>query len=620
VFRAGRVDASAWRMGCAFASAAVPLVRCRGWAMSSDVAGPVPRDAGCLVMPGADSPHGAGGERQLRFTRAVVRVAAHVAAWTPFVVGPVRAVKSGWRPVSDSAVIALRSWDALSANGMMVGEATRLGHGVYGLGPLEFWLLALPVHLDPVPGVLWGAAVWCMVAASLAIEAAWSAAGAPGGVLAGGVILGVVAWIPKIAMLPAWNPWFGMMFFIAALAAGCAVLSGRGRWWPVLVVTGSVAAQAHLMYAIAAAGLVLAGFITVIADSLRERRSRWLIAGIVAGLACWAAPLIQQFTARVGNMTQLISTVRAEDTGRAGLAFGLKAISAATRPPAYWWQPSLPLKLSVLDQRAAWFGAVQLAVAALGLIGVVLALRSRRAAALAVVTVLAIAAMLDAYAGIPAADVNPARNPVTDLSYLMAPIFPLGVLAWLTAGAVLALAIRTPVSWLAARMTARRPVSGRVRAAGRIVAPWALRITALAAVALMATLTSRAVKPIGGDLPNQRSARRAVIVASAQIEREVSPGRITLMVVAPNTSYRRQVTMGLAYALRTVGYTPQISTWAFQIGPAYRDAGNPVIRTTVFAVGQGAQTRVKIISRSAFCRERRCFVILSGLAEATAVC
>ena len=102
-----------------------------------------------------------------------------------------------------------------------------------------------------MPGVLWGAAVWCTVAASLAIDAAWAAAGAPGGVLASGMIPGVVAWIPAIAMVPGWNPWFGMMFFIAALAAGSPVLSGRRRWWPVLVVTGSVAAQAHLMYAIA---------------------------------------------------------------------------------------------------------------------------------------------------------------------------------------------------------------------------------------------------------------------------------------------------------------------------------------------------------------------------------
>src|SRR5215472_9110075 len=115
-------------------SAAVCQARCWGSAKSSDVSGPVPLEAGSLVIPVAASPDGAGGRRkEAAHYPAVVRVAAHLAAWTPFIVGPVRALQSGWRPVSDSAVIALRSWDALSANGMIVGEATRLAHGVYDL-------------------------------------------------------------------------------------------------------------------------------------------------------------------------------------------------------------------------------------------------------------------------------------------------------------------------------------------------------------------------------------------------------------------------------------------------------------------------------------------------------
>jgi hypothetical protein len=98
-------------------------------------------------------------------------------------------------------------------------------------------------------------------------------------------------------MLPAWNPWFGMMFFIAALAAGWAVLSGQQKWWPVLAITGSVAAQAHLMYATAAACLLLVGLIAVVVDGRRSGTYRWVIIGIVTGLACWTAPLIQQFSA-----------------------------------------------------------------------------------------------------------------------------------------------------------------------------------------------------------------------------------------------------------------------------------------------------------------------------------
>jgi hypothetical protein len=414
---------------------------------------PEPLDAPDAVAPGSTA------RRRLRFGRAVVvRSVVHLAVWTPFIYALIRALHDGWIPVSDSAVIALRSWDGLSAHGPLVGQATRLAHGVYDLGPLEYWLLALPAHLHPAQGVLWGGAVWCMVAASLAIEAAWAAAGELGAVLACGMILGIIAWSPGIAMVPVWNPWFGMMFFIAALAAGLAVLSGRQKWWPVLVITASVAAQAHLMYAIAAACLVLVGFIAVMVDSLKSGKYRWAIIGIVAGLACWAAPLIQQFTARTGNMTQLIGALRSGGTAQAGFGFGLKALSAATQPPAYWWKPSLlPLNLSTIDHRSAWFGIVQLSVTALVLTVAVFVLRSRRSAALAVLSLLTAAAALTTYAGIPAWNL---WRPVTDLDYLVAPMFPMGVLAWLAAGYVLVLAIWQATRRLRAR-DATQPVSGR---------------------------------------------------------------------------------------------------------------------------------------------------------------
>jgi hypothetical protein len=91
------------------------------------------------------------------------------------------------------------------------------------------------VHVDPVRGVLWGAAVGCMVGASLAVEAAWSVLGRIGGVAAGGAVLVMIAWRPGTAAKPYWNPWFGAVFFLAALAAGWAVMSGATGgfrcWW-----------------------------------------------------------------------------------------------------------------------------------------------------------------------------------------------------------------------------------------------------------------------------------------------------------------------------------------------------------------------------------------------------
>ena len=553
--------------------------------MSTDIRGPDPDDIPALpAHPEAAAGTAADGAaaRLRRRRAAAVRCLAHLAAWTPFAYALIRALHDGWRPVSDSAVIALRSWDSLTGNGLLVGEATRLAHGVYDPGPLQFWLLALPVHVDPARGALWGAAVWCMVAASLAIEAARATAGMPGAVAATGMILGIVGWLPRIAMMPVWNPWFATMFFLAALAAGWAVLSGRQRWWPVLVITASVAAQAHLMYAVGAACLLIVGLATVITDSLRSGSYRWAVTGVIAGVACWAAPVVQQFTGRPGNLGQLIQAMHAGSTTNAGLSFGLRALAAATQPPPYWWRSTLPaMQLGVIGQRAAWYGAGALAVIALALAVAIVVLRSRRVAALVALSLLTALAALETYAGVPASNLEHAP---TDLSYLLAPMFPLGVLAWLAVGLVLILG-----AWRAVRRLRRRAaVHQRPGRAGGAPAAW---IGALAAVTLMVTLTARAALQAGGAPQTQSAARAAVAAASAVIKQEVPAGRIGLTVVA-NGDVLRQVSMGLAYALRTAGYTPQISSAAFQLGPAYSDAGQVSRRVTVFVHDRGRSIMV----------------------------
>ncbi|HXZ74002.1 MAG TPA: hypothetical protein VEH31_24445, partial [Streptosporangiaceae bacterium] len=315
-----------------------------------------------------------------------------------------RSIAKGWRPVSDNAGIALRSWDVLTAHGPLVGQATRLTGGVYDPGPLQYWLLTVPVHIDPLHGVLWGAALWCMVASSIAVEAAWSVAGVLGGLTAAAIILGALAWIPDIALLPCWNPWFGMMFFLATLALGWATLSGRRGWWPVLVVTGSIAAQAHLMFTITAVVLILLGLSLGLADTFREKAGyAWAVAGMLAALACWSAPFIQEFTARTGNITALASG-EATPGSPAGLSFGLKALAASAQPPPFWWTPLRSLlDLGVTDQRSAVAGTVVLALAVAVLAVAMYPLRSRPAAALAAVSLTVAVGAVITYSHIPEA-------------------------------------------------------------------------------------------------------------------------------------------------------------------------------------------------------------------------
>lgn len=530
--------------------------------------------------------------------RAVaLRAAAHLAAWAPFIVAAVRLVQDGWRPVSDAASIALRSWDVLGAHGPLVGQATRLANGVYDPGPLQYWLLAVPVHLDPPHGLVWGGALWCMLAASLTIEAAWSVAAEIGAVLASGVILATVAWMPGVALQPYWNPWFGVMFLFAALAAGWAVMSGRRSWWPVLVIAASVAAQAHLMFAIVSAALALVALAVGLADSARDRAGyRWAVVGLVAGAACWAAPVIQQLTGRAGNLTALIHS-EATAGHQTGLAFGLKALAGAAGPPPLWWTPLQSLlDLHVIERRSAWFGAVTLAVTVAALIAAIRPLRSRRLAALAGVSLVASLGSLAMYAGIGTASIPAAPTTLNTVNYLMILLLPVGVLSWLTVAAALVLTGLDVLGRDQAPAASPGSRGGEPAAAATgTAARWAVSAVAFAALAFLALASSLMVSHDGRQFPGVADLQvvRAVDAASSQIERQLPHQPVALSVASPDASYhQRRLLLGLAWVLRTRGYRPEIAGIGWELGRPYIFRGQPIAHVRVLVNGASVSVNV----------------------------
>jgi len=417
----------------------------------------IPGPPAALAADRAEFPS-ARGPVMPRSLAIVFRLAAHLAAWIPFVIGAIRSVQPGSLVIADGAAIALRSWDVLTPYGPLVGQATQLHNGAFDPGPLQYWLLAVPVHADPRAGVVWGAALWCMVAASVAIEAAWSVFGVFGGLAASGIVIGTVAWQPLVGAQPFWNPWLGVIFFLATAAAGLAVLSGRRGWWPVLVVTASVAAQAHLMFALASAALVVLALVAALADTVRARAGYWwAVLGLTAGVACWIAPLIQQFTSRHGNLGLLVGSLGTRQP--AGIAFGLKALSASVLPPIVWWQPSRSFRLEgiagVIGGGTPAFGVAVLVLTAAVLAVAIRPLRSRRLAALAAVSLLTSGAVLATYSSIPVHNIGH-----RDQNYLLIVLLPAGVLAWLTVGAAAVLAARATVERLGGNLVVTEAPSG----------------------------------------------------------------------------------------------------------------------------------------------------------------
>jgi hypothetical protein len=510
-----------------------------------------------------------------------LRAVAHLAAWLPFVLGPARLIRDGWRPVGDEAAIALRSWNSLSAQGPMVGQATRLAHGVFDPGPLEYWLLAIPVHLDTTHGVLWGAVLFCLVGCSLAVEAAWSVLGPAGGLCASGLIVGVTLWMPSIAVTPSWNPWFGMVFFIAALAAAWAVMSGHRGWWPVLVVTASIAAQAHLMFTVPSGILAVLALIVGLADSIRGRLGYWwALVGLIAGAACWSAPLIQQFTSPDGNLGLLLRSSGATTGPRTGGAFSLRALSAAVQPVPIWWKSMQPTAIyQLISHRSAGFAVAVLVLLAVAAVMAVRPLRCRPLGALAVVTLVISLGSLVTYSGIPVHNTS-----LNTLGYLIVMLFPIGVLSWLVVG-----------SWavLTGRLVLRQLASTRL--AGRAV-PGAGPLAGLAAAALVAVGAVLAL-PLQGPTVHEVTsdpAMAATRTASRQIVRKLPGQPIALSVHDFDATAVGRLTLGLTWAITPAGFHAEIthSRLARELGDRYVFRGQAIPKVKVRVRRHGTSVAV----------------------------
>jgi hypothetical protein len=550
------------------------------------------------------------------FNRAFTfRAATHLATWLPFLYGAVSAVRDNWRPISDKAGIAIRSWDVLTSYGPLLGQPSRLARGLYDPGPIQYWLLTVPVHIDPKAGALWGAALWCMVACSLTIEAARSAAGAAGGLLASATLLGAILWMPNITRQPLWNPWFGLMFFLVALAAAWAVMSGRRGWWPVLMVAASIAAQGHLMYGIASASLVLAALIVGLVETIRARAGlasyRWLIIGLAAGLFCWGAPLLQEFTARNGNISALLRNSSGGPGPKGGLTFGFQALAASIQPAPVWWTSFSRIKS--LGVASAWpvaSGVVALVLIVAVLIAALGPLRSRRTAAIAGVSLLVSAAALATYSSLPAGNISQNSTAFDSLTYLMAPMFAVGVAAWITviSGVVLvarrvtrrafavpaadpaATPATVPATGAPGTGTPAASVTGGTGGPGtppgvaRLVrAKWALPVASGLAIVVIGTASGLAVSQARArQTMTEAAVSYAVRVASEKVQATLPRQPVALVILGRDRHYRRRLTFGLAYALETMGYVPKVEPkYAWELGTVFTYRGQRMATVTV---------------------------------------
>jgi hypothetical protein len=281
-----------------------------------------------------------------------IRIASHLTIWVVVIVPAAVLAAHGWRPTEDDALIALRSWWVFSDRTPLVGTASTAvssSHQAFGLGPLQFWLLAIPARLNRYQGILWGAYFWCGLVLSLAIEAAWKTRGWVGSAAVAFVTIDL-AWQTPVFGNLVWNPNFGLVFLVAAVAFSWAVAEGSLQLWPVLVVCGSIAAQCHLFYLFPVMALVVGAPLIAIAVE-RPSRCRWLGVGLAVGALCWVVPFGQELFGHPGNISVLLAGTNAQ----VGSGFGLRTLSMAGSIHPIWLTP-FPSFIAIANETANYIG------------------------------------------------------------------------------------------------------------------------------------------------------------------------------------------------------------------------------------------------------------------------
>ncbi|MFI4984676.1 MAG: hypothetical protein ACHQAV_01655 [Solirubrobacterales bacterium] len=315
--------------------------------------------------------------------RRALTLAAGLAAAVPVIAATIKAVRDGWIPAADQGIIATRAYDVFTSHAPLVGQYSYAGHvtgkSTYSLGPMLYWLLALPAHFGSPASITWTIAV----VNTLAIIGVVALARRRGGVvLMFAAALAVALMCQSIAaetLHDVWNPSAGLLPFTLLIFLCWSLACGEYRLLPLTALVASFMLQDNLMYlpptigllAVAFGGLLVSrvwplgrrhaaatdaatdavgkgadadtppmhagsgGQSALGGDGARRPLLGWSLAALAVAAICWSAPVIQQFTERPGNMTLVVqSATKSKQTLGANVGWHAVVRAVGVRP---WW-------------------------------------------------------------------------------------------------------------------------------------------------------------------------------------------------------------------------------------------------------------------------------------------
>jgi len=300
-------------------------------------------------------PYAIGGERTLR---AAATVAACVGACLPIIVSTLRALSAGAVPNGDRAMIAIRSYDVFTSNTPLTGQfsaitvVTRVA--THSLGPMLYWLLAVPSRIGPPAMNLTMGIVNCACVAGCVLIARRRG---------GQTLMFAVATALALMLLSLGTEVYHDIFNASAgvlpltlLISMCWSLGcGDYRLLPAAVVVASFVAQAEMTFLGPAVLLVVVGCLALAFTLDRVRRGcpwegmrgaklrgdraprlwKWTLASAVLLVVCWAPVAIQEAISHPGNLT-LVGRAALKHKRVLGPADGWHAVVHAVGVPPWW--------------------------------------------------------------------------------------------------------------------------------------------------------------------------------------------------------------------------------------------------------------------------------------------
>jgi hypothetical protein len=476
----------------------------------------------------------------------------------PVIVAAVRGVSDGWFPYGDRAVIATRAIDVLTVDTPLLGQYSAssdlTGEPTYSLGPLLYWLLALPARI--------GADALAVTVAALnvaAVVGAVALARRRGGLplmfataAATAVMCGSLG---AETFHEVWNPAVGVLPLLALVFLCWSIACGERELLPLAVLVASFLAQAHLTFALPAAGLIAVAAAGLTLARRWTRRAGLGAIGVTA--VCWSLPLIEQAIHRPGNLVR-VARAAGERGPTLGAGDGWSALSHTVGAPPWWLRaPRSPFeRLSDLANGRGALATIVTVAILLGLLAVAAAGARRRRADLVAAGAIGLLLCAAIFAGTAG---TPGRS-YQSVTYSLYWASPAGMAAWLLLG------------WGAAVSLAARRDRGRAREAPR--PPGGLRAAA-PALALACTALAGLAVGLAADRDEDRAKYDPLRATTARLhERLGGAGRVA--VEASDTDPAFDFATATVYRLRREGAPVASRQLSHLLGSRYDEPGRPL--------------------------------------------